>query len=87
MLGGEQAARKILLRNRYRHGIARQPLHPQRALLASQFLCRKEHCLPSGADRELVQDNHDDVDFLASPEGKAKIVELHRTCIAKHFGL
>ena len=35
----------------------------------------------------LFQDNREDVEFLMSAEGKAKIVELHRKCIKAYFGL
>ena len=53
----------------------------------ANFYVIKNTACPAVLTENLFQDNHDDVAFLSSAEGKAKIVELHRTCIAKHFGL
>ena len=53
---------------------------------AALYVLTKTNC-PAALTENLFQDNHEDVDFLSSPEGKAKIVKLHRDCIAKHFGL
>ena len=47
---------------------------------------RNTHC-PAVLTENLFQDNHEDVDFLMSPEGKAKIVELHYECIKAYCGL
>lgn len=60
---------------------------PKEHYWQANFYVVKNTACPAVLTENLFQDNHDDVDFLASPEGKAKIVELHRTCIAKHFGL
>ena len=53
---------------------------------ANFFVVRNTAC-PAVLTENLFQDNHEDVDFLSSAEGKATIVKLHRDCIAKHFGL
>ena len=53
---------------------------------ANFYVIKNTHC-PAVLTENLFQDNREDVEFLMSAEGKAKIVELHRKCIAKYFGL
>ena len=53
---------------------------------ANFYVIKNTHC-PAVLTENLFQDNHEDVDFLMSPEGKAKIVELHYECIKAYCGL
>ena len=53
---------------------------------ANFYVIKNTHC-PAVLTENLFQDNREDVEFLMSVEGKAKIVELHRKCIKAYFGL
>ena len=47
---------------------------------ANFYVIKNTRC-PAVLTENLFQDNHEDVEFLMSAEGKAKIVELHLKCI------
>ena len=53
---------------------------------ANFYVIKNTRC-PAVLTENLFQDNREDVEFLMSAEGKAKIVELHRKCIKAYFGL
>ena len=53
---------------------------------ANFYVIKNTRC-PAVLTENLFQDNHEDVEFLMSAEGKAKIVKLHRDCIAKYCGV
>ena len=53
---------------------------------ANYYVIRNTHC-PAVLTENLFQDNHEDVELLMSPEGKAKIVELHYECIKNYCGV
>ena len=53
---------------------------------ANFYVIKNTNC-PAVLTENLFQDNHEDVEFLMSPEGKAKIVELHYQCIKQYCGV
>ena len=53
---------------------------------ANFYVIKNTRC-PAVLTENLFQDNHEDVEFLMSAEGKAKIVELHLKCIKAYCGV
>ena len=53
---------------------------------ANFYVIKNTNC-PAVLTENLFQDNHEDVEFLMSAEGKAKIVELHYQCIKQYCGV
>ena len=60
---------------------------PKELYKQANFYVIKNTKCPAVLTENLFQDNHEDVEFLSSPEGKAKIVELHYQCIKKYFAV
>jgi N-acetylmuramoyl-L-alanine amidase len=53
---------------------------------ANFYVIKNTRC-PTVLTENLFQDNHEDLEFLMSAEGKAKIVELHLKCIKAYCGV
>lgn len=53
---------------------------------ANFYVIKNTKC-PAVLTENLFQDNHEDVEFLMSKEGKEKIVNLHYKCIKEYCGV
>ena len=58
---------------------------PEEQYWSSNFYILKNTPCPAVLTENMFQDNHEDVEFLKSDEGKEKIVELHVNAIKKYM--
>ena len=58
---------------------------PQENYWTSNFYILKNTPCPAVLTENMFQDNHDDVAFLKSDEGKSKIVDLHFNAVKKYI--
>ena len=60
---------------------------PKENYWSSNFYILKNTPCPAVLTENMFQDNHDDVEFLKSEEGKDKIVDLHFNAVKKYLEL
>ena len=68
-------------------GLQGNRVAPKENYWSSNFYILKNTPCPAILTENMFQDNHDDVAFLKSEEGKEKIVELHVSAIKKYLEL
>lgn len=78
---------QIAYRESVSMGLQGNRVVPEEQYWTSNFYILKNTPCPAVLTENLFQDNHDDVAFLKSDEGKEKIVDLHFNAVKKYLEL
>ena len=76
---------QIAYREAVSMGLQGNRVVPEEQYWTSNFYILKNTPCPAVLTENLFQDNHDDVEFLKSDEGREKIVDLHFNAIKKYI--